>query len=221
MEALTREEIFRRLKQPFPARDILWRVGVSGGSGDGIWCMPLAYIDSRAVQDRLDHLLGPENWKNSYHAVNSGVCCRLSLRIDGEWITKSDGAGQTEIDPEKGGFSGALKRAAVLFGLGRYLYNLDSSFAEVSLKKVSGWKKAKRGDTQYWWKEPTLPEWALPGCRDLDDYANDMEDTKTVKEMQDVGKAYSEIITKGFSTEDRDKAATIYQQRSAEFAAAE
>jgi hypothetical protein len=204
MEALAKEEIFRKLKEPFPARDILWRIGASGGNGDKIWCLPLAYIDSRAVQDRLDHLLGPENWKNSYHAVNSGVCCRLSLRIDGEWVTKSDGAGQTEIDPEKGG---------------RYLYNLDSSFAEVSLKSVPKWKKAKRGDTQYWWKEPTLPEWALPGCRTLDDYANEIAGAKNGKDVQAIAKDYSEIITKGFSTEDRDEAATIYQHRIAEFTA--
>ncbi len=52
------------------------------------------------------------------------MICYLSIRCDGEWVTKSDGAGDTNIEAEKGGISDALKRAAQKFGIGRYLYYL-------------------------------------------------------------------------------------------------
>ena len=38
-------------------------------------------------------------------------------------IVKSDGAGDTDIEGEKGAISDALKRSAVLLGIGAYLYN--------------------------------------------------------------------------------------------------
>ena len=50
------------------------------------------------------------------------MICELSINIDGTWITKSDGADDSNIEGAKGGISDALKRAAVLFGIGRYLY---------------------------------------------------------------------------------------------------
>jgi hypothetical protein len=42
------------------------------------------------------------------------------------WVRKSDGAGETQVEGEKGAISDALKRAAVKWGIGRYLYDLDS-----------------------------------------------------------------------------------------------
>lgn len=155
-------DIYEEFKKPFPKKDILWRLGATGKTKTGVWCLPLAYVDSRAVQRRLDDVLGPQNWSNKFHDVNGGICCELSLRIDGEWYMKSDGAGQTEIDPEKGGFSGALKRATSLWGVGRYLYDLDTGFAQTSTTKKDVWNKAKKDGVDYWWQEPILPDWALP-----------------------------------------------------------
>ena len=42
---------------------------------------------------------------------------------DGEWIGKSDGADDSNIEAAKGGLSAALKRAAVQWGIARYLYH--------------------------------------------------------------------------------------------------
>ena len=39
---------------------------------------------------------------------------------------KADGAGQTDMEAEKGALSDALKRAAVRWGIGRYLYDLKA-----------------------------------------------------------------------------------------------
>src|SRR5207249_11297034 len=51
-----------------------------------------------------------------------------------EWSTKMDGGGQSEQpdegDRRKAAFSDALKRAAVKFGIGRYLYRLPALWVD-------------------------------------------------------------------------------------------
>jgi len=55
--------------------------------------------------------------------VEGRVTCELSIRFGERWITKTDGAGDTGIEGEKGAISDSLKRSAVLWGIGRYLYH--------------------------------------------------------------------------------------------------
>ena len=77
--------------------------------------------------DRLDEVVGPENWKDEYApGPDGGVICGLSLRIEDEWITKWDGAENTDFEAIKGGLSDAFKRAGYKWGIGRYLYRLES-----------------------------------------------------------------------------------------------
>ena len=102
------------LKQPFSGNELKWRQGRGG--------MQLAYIDARCAMKRLDDGVGIDGWQDSYKSIDGRTVCDLSLKINGAWITKSDGAGDTNIEGEKGGLSDAFKRAAVKFGVGRYLY---------------------------------------------------------------------------------------------------
>jgi hypothetical protein len=82
----------------------------------------LDYIDARYVMDRLDHL-GPGNWQDRYMDRTGGsVRCGIGLLIDGEWVWKWDVGTQSDIEPEKGSYSEAFKRAAVKWGIGRDLY---------------------------------------------------------------------------------------------------
>jgi len=127
-----------RLKQPFAPGDIKWRLG---------WVNPdktkgraLAYIDARHVMDRLDEVVGAENWQSSFHEVCGRVVCRLGVNFQEDnagicW--KEDGAGDTQIEPEKGGLSDAFKRAGVHFGIGRYLYEMDSPIVAVKNKQIA------------------------------------------------------------------------------------
>lgn len=160
--------IQEQLQRPFEARDIEWRIGRSGCKGDRFWAMALAYLTNRAIMNRLDEVVGPEGWKNEFREFkvgeSAGVLCGLSMKIDGEWITKWDGAGSTDFEPFKGGLSDSQKRAAVQFGIGRYLYNLDETFVECSASKGQGnWNYAKTKEGQaFYWKTPELPSWALP-----------------------------------------------------------
>src|SRR2546423_1314908 len=86
----------------------------------------MKYITARTAMNRLDNVVGPEGWKDEYFETKEGLKCRLSLRIDGEWIPKEDGgapAGMQEHDnDEKSAYSDAFKRAGVKWGIARYLY---------------------------------------------------------------------------------------------------
>jgi hypothetical protein len=109
----------------FPRDMVTWRPQGSVSKNNSI--MALAYIDARDVMDRLDAVVGPENWQDCYHETPKGrVICVLSIRVGDTWISKSDGAGETQVEGEKGAISDALKRAAVKWGIGRYLYDLES-----------------------------------------------------------------------------------------------
>lgn len=148
------------LAAPFDAQDIEWRIARSGVKNGKPWGMCLAYLTNRAIMDRLDGVLGPENWKNEFTRWGEkGVMCGLSLRLNGEWVTKWDGAEETDIESVKGGFSSAMKRAAVQWGIGRYLYGLEEGWAKF---EEHGPYSAKIENTFYKWSPPGLPAWAVP-----------------------------------------------------------
>lgn len=90
--------------------------------------MPLAYIDARDVMERLDSVVGPEHWQDEYTEGPSGrVFCHLTIH----GIRKGDGAGATDVEGAKGAISDAFKRAAVKFGIGRYLYDCKSGWVDL------------------------------------------------------------------------------------------
>ncbi len=120
------------LKAPFPPDRISWRVGATNkDKNKGI---ALAYIDARDVMQRLDDVCGPENWQCDYPHAGQKTVCRIGIRLDGEWVWKANGAGDTDIEADKGALSDAFKRAAVLWGIGQYLYDLDSPWVTLEQK---------------------------------------------------------------------------------------
>jgi hypothetical protein len=131
MDGIPAQVIFDQLAAPFPTAYIMWRVGPTNEryrkEGDALRGQPLCYVDARAVMDRLDAIVGFDNWQNNYTpGTGTGIVCNLGIRIAGEWIWKADGAGATDMEAEKGALSDAFKRAAVRFGVGRYLYDLKA-----------------------------------------------------------------------------------------------
>jgi hypothetical protein len=132
-----------KLYDEFPREAIHWRA--QSVTNDGTKAMALAYIDARDVMDRLDSVVGPENWQDRYEETATGrVLCSISIRIGDEWITKSDGAGNTDVEGEKGALSDALKRAAVKWGIGRYLYSIPAPWVPCETYERNGkrhWKK--------------------------------------------------------------------------------
>ncbi len=137
--------------------------------------MVLCYITNRAIQNRLDETFGPMGWRNKFINDGKTMMCGISVRNDdtGEWVTKWDGVeiewnnknNNDRIDPVKTANSNAMKRCAVHWGIGRYLYNLESTFADCFQNKDGknrGKAKGQRGDIYFTWNPPALPEWALP-----------------------------------------------------------
>ena len=124
-------QIYDELSQPFANEEIDWRIGST--NQDKSKGMALAYLDARCVMDRLDSVCGPGNWQCNYlFGSGTSTVCNLGILMDGSWIWKADGAGATDVEGEKGALSDALKRAAVRFGVGRYLYELKSPWVAIT-----------------------------------------------------------------------------------------
>lgn len=160
---------WKALQAPFKAEDIEWRIQQSGLKNGKPWAQALAYVQARAIQQRLDDVISPAKWRNEFSkAPEGGILCGISIKVGDEWVTKWDGASNTEIEAVKGGLSGATKRAAVQWGIGRYLYKLETTFVEVTDARGQHYIaiKENKNDQQPkyrgYWNDPKLPSWALP-----------------------------------------------------------
>jgi hypothetical protein len=87
------------------------------------------YITARAVMDRLDSVVGPENWSDDYEKWDDGTCavkCTITVfgikRSDVGYPNDPSDADNAKREPFKAACSDALKRAAVHWGIARYLY---------------------------------------------------------------------------------------------------
>lgn len=136
MPKLTDVDALRRdLEKPFPPETVKWRLGSTFKYNNEDRGLALAYIDARHVMDRLDQVCGIDNWQSAIAETASGrVLSTISIRINDEWIVKTDGAGSTKVEADKGGISDALKRAAVQWGVGRYLYGMGDTFVKVDVR---------------------------------------------------------------------------------------
>lgn len=180
-----------KLQAPFGVEDMEWRVQQAGSTQQGkLWAIVVPYITNRAIQQRLDDVCGIDGWKNEYTGTpnDKGTLCGISIKFEMptgkanidekgkiqeitgyHWITKWDGAEDTGIEAVKGGLSSAMKRAAVQWGIGRYLYKLNSAIVTPQYDRpqsMDGWEMAKvkldGRNERIFYKIPTLPQWATP-----------------------------------------------------------
>jgi hypothetical protein len=172
------EEMMNKLRAPFGPDRIEWRVGSCGEKSDGsVWARCLAYIDNRAAMERLDEVYGM-NWSHSeeFKQIGGQAVCTVTITIE----SRNEAAGGValfpyrtvtgsccveangDIDPFKSAASGAMKRAVVNLGIGRYLYDLPEAWAVIDPKgKYDG--KTKQGN-RFRWNPPQLPAWAGGGA---------------------------------------------------------
>lgn len=117
-------DILARLAAPFNPASVSWRVGAT--NAEKTKGLALAYLDSRDIQDRLDEVCGLY-WqvRNPWASANK-LACDIGIKIGDEWIWRGDGAGDSDVEAAKGAFSDSFKRAAVRWGVGRYLYDVKS-----------------------------------------------------------------------------------------------
>src|SRR5262245_38669913 len=130
-EKVSVRAIAAMLAEAFDVSEVHWKAQAVSGNR----CLAVPYVDARSVMDRLDDVLGVNGWHDAYDVLPSGeVLCRLSIRLGNEWVTKSDVGAQSEQPDEgdrlKAAVSDALKRAAVKFSIGRYLYRLPKIWCD-------------------------------------------------------------------------------------------
>lgn len=107
-----------RVKIPYQ-----WRV--QSFSKNKPQCSCVAYIDARDVMNLLDLVCSPANWQDDYRVINGQLFAGIGIRVGGEWVWKWDTGTESQTEKEKGIVSDSFKRAAVKWGIGRFLYDLD------------------------------------------------------------------------------------------------
>ncbi len=167
--------LLAQLKNPFDPKFLKWRVGAT--NADKTKGIALAYLDAREVMKRLDEVMGVAGWQDRLTRADKGFICELGLHIDGQWVWKSNAGEDTTMSPLKGGASDAFKRAATLWGVGRYLYYLPAEWVEIK----------PQGKSYVLAELPELPDWALP---------NKVENWEDIAELQDdmVGADPAEVV---------------------------
>lgn len=126
----------KELDKPFEVKDISWIINGTFETEDKkVKGYVSPFVDARAIENRLDQVIGRDNWQNritSYpgnaNSLTSYICDIYIYDIERKiWITKSNGAGDTDYEQVKGGLSDAFKRAASRWGIGRYLYSFNKN----------------------------------------------------------------------------------------------
>ncbi len=141
-----------QLKAPFSGEDVRWRVGFTNDNGTR--GSALAYVEARLVQQRLDDVVGLDGWASEItpileNGMVTGAKCRLTIFTENGEVWREDFGSATENEALKAAASDAFKRAAVQFGIGRYLYELPSTWVDLD-------NNGRFRET------PELPDWALP-----------------------------------------------------------
>jgi hypothetical protein len=163
--------LMERLGAPFPAEAIHWKPQKVSFQGNRALAVP--YLDAREVAQRLDEVVGPLGWQVVHQTLGDQLVTGIGIRdpATGCWAWKWDSGfvGRREGEDEgeaggadarrrsedeeksrKGTLSDGLKRAAVLWGIGRYLYRLSKVWV------------AYDGKAKTLMETPHLPAWALP-----------------------------------------------------------
>lgn len=120
-------EKLKELQKEIPCQ---WRVQSFSKNKASAQCV--AYIDARDVMDMLDNTLGAENWQDDYKVIDGKLLAGIGIKCDNVWVWKWDTGTESNMEAEKGQMSDAFKRAAVKWGVGRFLYSKKIMFVETN-----------------------------------------------------------------------------------------
>lgn len=134
---------------PVKLADVEWRVDSKPRDGQARF---VPYVDAATTARLLDEWVGPENWSDRYEVANLGgkesLWCHLSVRLNDDWVTKTDVGVPSNMEGQKGMVSDAFKRAACLkWGVARNVYELPTMWAPC--------REDARGNA--WPNDQTLP----------------------------------------------------------------
>lgn len=183
-----------QLKNPFNPKQLKWRVGAT--NKEKTKGIALAYIDSRDVMKRLDDVCGPDRWQSRLSRTGDGFTCEIGIKFNDEWVWKANSAGDTKVEPIKGGASDAFKRAAAVWGVGRYLYylpnvwvNLDDYKKLKEIPELPDWAKTKNVEN---WEDIAELESDLQGADGTDVPFNDTEHSVSPEKLKKIVQEYKD-----------------------------
>ncbi len=125
----------KKLKEPLGIEDIDFRVQSINKGG---YATILAYKDARVDMNRLDEVVGQENWQRDHKEVKGVVYCGIGIFVEmkeektsdlgldntfREWVWKWDAGAESFTEKQKGEASDSFKRAGFNWGIGRELYD--------------------------------------------------------------------------------------------------
>ena len=169
-------QIRELMADPFDPSEIKWRVTATSTQqskkGPIKRGQLVAYADQRAYTDRLNETFGEWGWTRAYavqvaqnfeRVTRSGnkdekqstICAKVVVvsTVTVHGLGSHTGVGEEWADDENSATRAeaqAFKRACACFGLGRYLYDLDKIWEDLDQYNRPA-------------RNPTLPDWALPG----------------------------------------------------------
>lgn len=117
--------LLARLAEPFPAEQLKWRAGAV--NRDKSKAIALAYAEPRSYEDRLNAIC-PGAWHVEFQPWGEQrIICRLTIHD----VTRSSTGESGDSNPAIAGTSAeaqAFKRACSKYGLGRYIYDLPTTW---------------------------------------------------------------------------------------------
>lgn len=117
----------KELQKEIPCQ---WRVQSFSKNKPSAQCV--AYIDARDVMDMLDDVVGAENWQDDYKLIDGKLLAGIGIKCNEGWVWKWDTGTESNMEAEKGQMSDAFKRAAVKWGIGRFLYSKKIMFVDTN-----------------------------------------------------------------------------------------
>jgi len=149
---MTPQEIYKELRKPFEARFVSWKI--NNYSKDGLSAQITFHIDARAVQNKLNEVVGLDGWSFLYEEGRGGsVHGKLTVRAGERDVIRED-VGYPNSDnsqhPDKDAVSDALKRCAVHFGVGQFLYALPNKWVKLTESKQRYLTKEQDAEIKAW-----------------------------------------------------------------------
>lgn len=143
------EKLYKKLREPFKLQYINWKI--NNYTNDKKRALITFYLDARAVQHRLNLILGVEGWTFTFTELekDQGVHGKLTIygfSKDASNALKKEDCVVHEVTREDVGYasttnkdewykdavSDALKRCAVHFGVGHFLYALPNLWIDLT-----------------------------------------------------------------------------------------
>ncbi len=119
-------DVMTGLQDPFNISQIKWRLQTKPKDPNDPRALAVAYLDPRDIHERLDLIVGCDGWSFDWQpiVITQGKILAVKGTITIAGVSKSDIGTSTEedTDPSKAAVTDALKRAAVLWGIGRHIY---------------------------------------------------------------------------------------------------